>query len=80
MGGWDSYCFLCYAGFYDTPDPIPYDENTRDEFYNYEHESEGPDFKALFPLEEVENRLSWLPKFRTIGVNRRATGIKQCYM
>ncbi|KAI7494026.1 hypothetical protein KC367_g8322 [Hortaea werneckii] len=79
MGGWDYYCFLCNAGFYVYLDDL-------DDEQNYERpdldalQPDRPNMRQLFPRELVEPRLQWLTKFRTIGVNRRAVGIKQCYL
>ncbi|KAI7211170.1 hypothetical protein KC333_g7809 [Hortaea werneckii] len=79
MGGWDYYCFLCNAGFY-----VPLydfdDEQDDDRSDSDAAPPDRPNMKQLFPRELVEPRLQWLTKFRTIGVNRKAVGIKQCYL
>ncbi|KAI7239531.1 hypothetical protein KC330_g1915 [Hortaea werneckii] len=79
MGGWDYYCFLCNAGFY-----VPLydfdDEQDDDRSDSDAAPPDRPNMKQLFPRELVERRLQWLAKFRTIGVNRKAVGIKQCYL
>ncbi|KAI6831474.1 hypothetical protein KC332_g9195 [Hortaea werneckii] len=79
MGGWDYYCFLCNAGFY-----VPlYDFDDAEDDDHSDPDAARPDrpnMKQLFPRELIEPRLQWLTKFRTIGVNRKAVGIKQCYL
>ncbi|CAJ2509297.1 Uu.00g143230.m01.CDS01 [Anthostomella pinea] len=76
MGGWDYYCFLCYAGFFNPEDeedePVSDEDGTKTQ--------REPDLKKLFPRADVSRRLDWLSDFRTIGVNRKATGVKQCYL
>ncbi|KAI7264264.1 hypothetical protein KC345_g8881 [Hortaea werneckii] len=79
MGGWDYYCFLCNAGFYVSlfDEDNEQDDDTSDSDPAH---PDRPNMRQLFPRELVEPRLQWLTKFRTIGVNRRAIGIKQCYL
>lgn len=38
------------------------------------------DPRKLYPKDTVSDRLQWLSKFRTIGLNRNATGLTQCYL
>lgn len=80
--GWDYYCLLCYAGFYN---PINGNEYEYESESEYDSDCEEPDnatheMRKLFPLEDISQRLSWLSHFRTIGVHREATGIKKCYL
>ncbi|KAI7199785.1 hypothetical protein KC316_g3139 [Hortaea werneckii] len=79
MGGWDYYCFLCNAGFYVQLYDFD-DEQDDDRSDSDAAPPDRPNMKQLFPRELVERRLQWLAKFRTIGVNRKAVGIKQCYL
>ncbi|KAI6895871.1 hypothetical protein KC318_g6588 [Hortaea werneckii] len=79
MGGWDFYCFLCNAGFYNPLDDSD-DEQDDDPSSSNAAQPDRPNMRQLFPRSLVEPRLEWLTKFRTIGLNRRAVGIKQCYL
>ncbi|KAI6816388.1 hypothetical protein KC340_g15002 [Hortaea werneckii] len=79
MGGWDFYCFLCNAGFYNPLDDFD-DEQDYDPSSSNAAQPDQPNMRQLFPRSLVEPRLGWLAKFRTIGLNRRAVGIKQCYL
>ncbi|KAI7465163.1 hypothetical protein KC351_g15102 [Hortaea werneckii] len=79
MGGWDYYCFLCNAGFDVYLDDL--DDGQNDGHPDLDAvQPDRPNMRQLFPRELVEPRLQWLTKFRTIGVNRKAVGIKQCYL
>ncbi|KAI7565688.1 hypothetical protein KC343_g4683 [Hortaea werneckii] len=79
MGGWDYYCFLCNAGFDVYLDDL--DDEQNDGHPDLDAvQPDRPNMRQLFPRELVEPRLQWLTKFRTIGVNRKAVGIKQCYL
>lgn len=84
MGGWDYYCFLCATGFY-KPYYLEHDEDFEDNDEDVpQNESQDAsdkiDLKALFPKEKVVERIQWLTKFRTIGQNRHAAGLTQCYL
>ncbi|KAI7165458.1 hypothetical protein KC352_g26209, partial [Hortaea werneckii] len=79
MGGWDYYCFLCNAGFDVYLDDL--DDGQNDGHPDLDAvQPDRPNMRQLFPRELVEPRLQWLTKFRTIGVNRKTVGIKQCYL
>ncbi|KAI7586322.1 hypothetical protein KC343_g19370, partial [Hortaea werneckii] len=79
MGGWDYYCFLCNAGFDVYIDDLDDEQNDGRPDLDAQ-QPDRPNMRQLFPRELVEPRLQWLTKFRTIGVNRKAVGIKQCYL
>lgn len=86
MGGWDYYCFLCAASFH-----VPYEiEHNEDDESSGEEDSPSEEQgthnqnnlrpKVLFPRAVVAQRLQWLSAFRTIGHNRQAPGLSQCYV
>lgn len=79
MGGWDFYCFLCNAGFYNPLDNFD-NEQDDDPSTSNTAQPDGPNMRQLFPPRLVKPRLEWLTRFRTIGLNRRVVGIKQCYL
>ncbi|GAB1741833.1 hypothetical protein NU219Hw_g7239t1 [Hortaea werneckii] len=79
MGGWDFYCFICNAGFYVLLDDLD-DEQDHEPSDANAAQPDRPNMRQLFPRRLVKPRLEWLTKFRTIGLNRRAVGTKQCYL
>lgn len=89
MGDWDFYCFLCAAGFhipYEIETGEDFDENDNDNDDDNENDDQdqnvqqAPSLKKLFPREDVAKRLAWLSAFRTIGQNRNAPGLTQCFL
>ncbi|KAI7503417.1 hypothetical protein KC347_g8637 [Hortaea werneckii] len=81
MSDWEYYCFLCNAGFH-----VPLDDSDDEQEQDQDRSNldvvqpNRPNLTYLIPRELVEPRLQWLTRFRTIGVNRKAVGIKQCYL
>lgn len=90
MGGWDYYCFICATGFVvpfepEDPDSEEEDQDTEDNNENSSQNESQDQSKALrprslFPKETTFQRLQWLTKFRTIGQNRSASGLTNCYI
>ncbi|KAL1860762.1 hypothetical protein Plec18170_001274 [Paecilomyces lecythidis] len=79
MGSWDFYCLLCSAGFY-----VPW-EILQDEFFQNDDDNEngGSEQDAVahhVRAEKLSNRIQWLTRYRVIGENPGATGIKRCYL
>lgn len=74
MGGWDYHCLLCSAGFH-----ITYQLTNEDEYDIDVQEQKDYPFARL-PRANIVESLEWLNNFRLIGQNRRATGIKQCFL